>query len=86
MDQKYSKNLSVVLYKRGLPGPTSLPLIFINCSNQYDGGIYTGSSMSSKKITEKNDQEDSVTEEKLMPETVSTQSIDEVVENENNYK
>ena len=62
------------------------PLIFINCSNQYDGGTYTGSSMSSKKITEKNDQEDSVTEEKLMPETVSTQSIDEVVENENNYK
>ena len=62
------------------------PLIFINCSNQYDGGTYTGSSMSSKKITEKNDQEASVTEEKLMPETVSTQSIDEVVENENNYK
>ena len=62
------------------------PLIFINCSNQYDGGTYTGSSMSSKKITEKNDQEASVTEEKLMPETVSTQSIDEVAENENNYK
>ena len=62
------------------------PLIFINCSNQYDGGTYTGSSMSSKKITEKNEQEALVTEEKLMPETVSTQSIDEVVENENNYK
>tara|TARA_B100001057_G_scaffold364867_2_gene367902 strand:- start:525 stop:752 length:228 start_codon:yes stop_codon:yes gene_type:complete len=62
------------------------PLIFINCSNQYDGGAYTGSSMSSKKITEKNDQEALVTEEKLMSETVSTQSIDEVIENENNYK
>ena len=33
------------------------PLILINCSNQYDGGTYTGSSMSSKKIDEKNDQE-----------------------------
>ena len=62
------------------------PLILVNCSNQYDGGTYTGSSMSSKKITEKNDQEASVTEEKLMPETVSTQSIDEVIENENIYK
>ena len=28
------------------------PLILMNCSNQYDGGIYTGSSMSSKKPTE----------------------------------
>mgnify|MGYP004257008145 FL=1 len=62
------------------------PLIFINCSNQYDGGTYTGSSMSSKKIAEKNDQEAIEAEEKLTPETVSTQSIDEVIENENIYK
>ena len=26
-----------------------LPLFLISCSNDYDGGIYTGSSMSTKK-------------------------------------
>jgi len=34
-----------------------LPLFLISCSNQYDGGIYTGSSMSSKKSNEQNDEE-----------------------------
>jgi len=62
------------------------PLILINCSNQYDGGTYTGSSMSSKKIAEKNDQETIVIEEKLIPESVSTQSADPIIENEDNYK
>ena len=62
------------------------PLIFINCSNQYDGGTYTGSSMSSKKIAEKNDQEAMITEENLAPESVSTQSTDQVIENVDNYK
>jgi len=62
------------------------PLILINCSNEYDGGTYTGSSMSSKKIAEKNNQENIIIEEKLMPESVSTQSANPVVENEDNYK
>ena len=62
------------------------PLILINCSNQYDGGTYTGSSMSSKKIDENNDQETIIIEEKLAPESVSTQSNDPVIENEDNYK
>tara|TARA_B100001057_G_scaffold453496_1_gene498353 strand:+ start:77 stop:304 length:228 start_codon:yes stop_codon:yes gene_type:complete len=62
------------------------PLILINCSNQYDGGIYTGSSMSSEKMSEKNDQETVVIEEKLTPESVSAQSTDEAIENEDNYK
>ena len=42
-----------------------LPLFLISCSNQYDGGIYTGSSMSSKKSNEQNDEENIVIEEKL---------------------
>jgi hypothetical protein len=62
------------------------PLTLINCSNEYDGGTYTGSSMSSKKIAEKNNQENIIIEEKLMPESVSTQSANPVVENEDNYK
>ena len=62
------------------------PLILINCSNQYDGGIYTGSSMSSKKSTEQDDQEIQVIEEKLTSETISTQSSDQEIENEDNYK
>ena len=62
------------------------PLILINCSNQYDGGIYTGSSMSSKKPTEQDDQEIEVIEEKLTSETISTQSSDQEIENEENYK
>jgi len=63
-----------------------VPLILMNCSNQYDGGIYTGSSMSSKKPTEQDDQEIQVIEEKLTPETISTQSSDQEIENEDNYK
>ena len=62
------------------------PLILVNCSNQYDGGIYTGSSMSSKKPTEQDDQEIQVIEEKLTSETISTQSSDQEIENEDNYK
>jgi len=62
------------------------PLIFINCSNQYDGGTYTGSSMSSKEIAEENNQEVIAIEEKLIPETVSTESSDPVIKNEDNYK
>jgi hypothetical protein len=62
------------------------PLILINCSNQYDGGTYTGSSMSSEKIAEKNVQETIVVKEKLTPESVSTQSADPVIESEDNYK
>ena len=62
------------------------PLTLINCSNEYDGGTYTGSSMSSKKIAEKNNQENIIIEEKLTPESVSTQSANPVVENEDNYK
>ena len=62
------------------------PLILVNCSNQYDGGIYTGSSMSSKKPTEQDDQEIQVIEEKLTSETISTQSSDQKIENEDNYK
>ena len=62
------------------------PLILINCSNQYDGGTYTGSSMSSEKMAEKNVQETIVVEEKLTPESVSTQSADPVIESEDNYK
>ncbi|MAU39191.1 MAG: hypothetical protein CML85_07505 [Rhodobiaceae bacterium] len=62
------------------------PLILINCSNQYDGGTYTGSSLSSKKIDENSDQKTIVIEEKLTPETTSTQSADQIIENEDNYK
>ena len=62
------------------------PLILMNCSNQYDGGIYTGSSMSSKKSTEQDNQEIQVIEEKLTSETISTQSSDQEIENEDNYK
>ena len=62
------------------------PLILMNCSNQYDGGIYTGSSTSSKKPTEQDDQEIQVIEEKLTSETISTQSSDQEIENEDNYK
>ena len=62
------------------------PLILMNCSNQYDGGIYTGSSMSSKKPTEQDNQEIQVIEEKLTSETISTQSSDQKIENEDNYK
>ena len=62
------------------------PLILMNCSNQYDGGIYTGSSMSSKKPTEQDNQEIQVIEEKLTSETISTQSSDQEIENEDNYK
>ena len=62
------------------------PLILMNCSNQYDGGIYTGSSMSSKKPTEQDDQEIQVIKEKLTSETISTQSSDQKIENEDNYK
>ena len=62
------------------------PLILVNCSNQYDGGIYTGSSMSSKKPTKQDDQEIQVIEEKLTSETISTQSSDQEIENEDNYK
>ena len=62
------------------------PLILMNCSNQYDGGIYTGSSMSSKKPNEQDDQEIQVIEEKLTSETISTQSSDQEIENDDNYK
>jgi len=70
-----------------------LPLFLISCSNQYDGGIYTGSSMSSKKSNEQNDEENIVNdeeniviEEKLTSETISTQSSDQKIENEDIYK
>ena len=63
-----------------------LPLFLISCSNQYDGGIYTGSSMSSKNSNEQNDEENIVIEEKLTSETISTQSSDQKIENEDNYK
>ena len=63
-----------------------LPLFLISCSNQYDGGIYTGSSMSSKKYNEQNDGENIVIEEKLTSETISTQSSDLNIENEDIYK
>ena len=63
-----------------------LPLFLISCSNQYDGGIYTGSSMSSKKSNEQNDEENIVIEEKLTSETISTQSSDQKIENEDIYK
>lgn len=62
------------------------PLIFINCSNQYDGGTYTGSTMSSKKIAEENNLETIAIEEKLVPDAVSTESADPVIKNEDNYK
>ena len=62
------------------------PFILMNCSNQYDGGIYTGDSMSSKKTTEQNDMEIEVIEEKLTSETISAQSSDQKIENEDNYK
>jgi hypothetical protein len=42
--------------------------------------------MSSKKSTEQNDQEIEVIEEKLTSETISTQSSDQKIENEDNYK
>ena len=63
-----------------------LPLFLISCSNQYDGGIYTGSSMSSNKSNEQNDEENIVIEEKLTSETISTQSSDLNIENEVIYK
>ena len=63
-----------------------LPLFLISCSNQYDGGIYTGSSMSSNKSDEQNDEENIVIEEKLTSETISTQSSDQKIENEDIYK
>ena len=63
-----------------------LPLFLISCSNQYDGGIYTGSSMSSNKSNEQNDEENIVIEEKLTSETISTQSSDLNIENEDIYK
>jgi len=62
------------------------PLSLINCSNQYDGGTYTGSSMSSKKTTEINNQETITIEEKPTPDSASIQSTDQVVDNEDNYK
>ena len=62
------------------------PLILLNCSNKYDGGIYTGNSMSSEKSTEQNNQEIEVIEEKLTSETISTKSSDQKIENEDYYK
>tara|TARA_Y100001936_G_scaffold144975_1_gene141398 strand:- start:263 stop:490 length:228 start_codon:yes stop_codon:yes gene_type:complete len=62
------------------------PLALINCSNQYDGGTYTGSSMSSKKTAEINNQETITIEKQITPDSASIQSTDQVVENEDNYK
>ena len=42
--------------------------------------------MSSKKSNEQNDEENIVIEEKLTSETISTQSSDQKIENEDIYK
>ena len=42
--------------------------------------------MSSKEIAEENNQEAIAIEEKLIPETVLTESSDPVIKNEDNYK
>ena len=64
----------------------TLPLFLISCSNQYDGGIYTGSSMSAKK-PEKDIEKETIVD---APQKVKKEIINEIKSektiSEENYK
>lgn len=62
-------------------------LTIVGCSNQYDGGIYTGNSMSTKQSIDEEIINTDIVEEKIMPQDLTVQSTSEKnVENEDNYK
>ena len=62
-------------------------LTIVGCSNQYDGGIYTGNSMSTKQPLDEEIKDNDIVEEKLPPQDLTIQSTAEKnIENEDNYK
>ena len=55
--------------------------------SQYDGGIYTGNSMSTNQYPDEGIKDTDIVEEKLPPEDLTIQSTAEKnIENEDNYK
>ena len=62
-------------------------LTIVSCSSQYDGGIYTGNSMSTKQPLDEEIKDNDIVEEKLPPQDLTIQSTSEKnIENEDNYK
>lgn len=62
-------------------------LTIVGCSNQYDGGIYTGNSMSTKQSIDEEIINTDIVEEKITPQDLTIQSTSEKnIENEDNYK
>ena len=62
-------------------------LTIVSCSSQYDGGIYTGNSMSTNQYPDEGIKDTDIVEEKLPPEDLTIQSTAEKnIENEDNYK
>jgi hypothetical protein len=63
-----------------------LSLTLTNCSNEYDGGIYTGSSMSAKQPVEKIDEELKITQNQQAEVEVVIENVVEETTSEENYK
>ena len=62
-------------------------LAIVSCSEQYDGGIYTGNSMSTKQSIDEETINTDIVEEKITPQDLTIQSTSEKnIENEDNYK
>ena len=62
-------------------------LATVSCSEQYDGGIYTGNSMSTKQSIDEETINTDIVEEKITPQDLTIQSTSEKnIENEDNYK
>ena len=63
-----------------------LSITLTNCSNEYDSGIYTGSSMSAKQPVEKIDEGLKITQNQQVEEEVIIETIVEETASEENYK
>jgi|TARA_B110000238_G_scaffold43096_1_gene46198 hypothetical protein len=63
-----------------------LPLFLISCANEYDGGIYTGSSMSTNPTIDKSKEEPELFDSKEAVEENVADSEVEKIPSEENYK
>ena len=63
-----------------------LPLFLISCSNDYDGGIYTGNSMSTKKSEKANEKGSIVKQSQEIQEEIINEPKPEKEISEEDYK
>ena len=64
----------------------TLPLFLISCANEYDGGIYTGSSMSTNSTIDKPKEESELFVSQEAVEEKVAESAVEKIPSEENYK